>query len=349
MRRCHDCEMADIDVEALIDRYCHILAPLFERSGDPFDYVLALLRATGFEGAGWDTLPESFRMLDDLQLLTMAELPTEHFREPKHTGLRLSLLEYCHLVEMDAPYDIIANLCRVRLGMPASHCPFATEAKVKPQNAGVKKSRKPAKRLGPADKISQIISLTNRAGIPAIGAAFNDFYRAGIRNAISHSDYILYNEEFRMRSQSIPADDGARSRTSIVKFDRLHELISYARAFYLAFIRVEKGARLALGAYKGRSLKYDERYKGILEILADDVGFLCGAIIHWPNGSESSYIRTANGSKPMNILPIDAILEPTVGEVYSPHDQFSPLLKPGQLPSYTPLNASNEPLHWHEE
>lgn len=340
--------MTEIDLEPLIDRYCRVLFPLFQCTGDAFDYVLALLRATGHEGAGWDTLPESLRMLDDLQSLALAELPIEYFWEPEHTRLRLSLLEYCHLVEMDAPYDIIANLCRVKLGMPASKRPFVINPGRKQQCASAKKSMRPAKQLHPAQKIEAIKSLTKRAGLPDIGAAFDDFYRAGIRNGLSHSDYIIHGDELRMRNQTIRAEDGTQAQTSVVKLDRLKELTNCARAFYLAFTRVEKGARLAVGQNTGKAYKYDDDYKGILEILADDEGFLCGAAIHWPNGTESSYLRTPNGSKPMNIIPLDGGLETFVGQKHSPHDAFSPLLQPGQLPNYTPLSGSNKLLQWHE-
>ena len=77
-------------------------APLFQANGDRFDFILALLRASGHENAGWDTLSESFKVLDDLNHLASAELPPDYFKEPDITRLRLQLLQYCHLVEMSA-------------------------------------------------------------------------------------------------------------------------------------------------------------------------------------------------------------------------------------------------------
>jgi hypothetical protein len=338
-------QMADFDFEPTIEAYCEKLAPLFQCTGDRFDFVLALLRATGHEKAGWDTLPESWKVLDDLHFLASAELPSEYFGQPELTRLRLRLLEYCHLVEMDAPYEIIANLCRVKLGMPPSHFPFSTKSSQRRQNTASPRKR-PAKALHPADKISAIKALTRKVGLANIGTAFDDFYRAGIRNAISHSDYIIHGDEFRMRNQTIPSEDGTRQRTSVVQLARLEELINIARAFFLAFVRVEKGARLSIGQNKGRGFAYDLRYKGILEIVVDEEEYLCGAVIHWPNGIESSYLRTGEGSRPLNLLPLDGKLEAFVGTQHSPHDPFSPLLKPGDLPRYTPLRDHSDPLNW---
>lgn len=339
--------MDEVDLEPMIVKYCEILAPLFQCEGDRFDFILALLRAAAHEGAGWDTLKESFQMLDDLQVLALAELPHEHFAQPEFTRLRLSLLEYCHLVEMDAPYEILANLCRVRLGLAVSYAPFVANTRRRNRSSRRQKSATgKMKRLHPKQKIDSLKSLTQQVGLPAIGSAFDDFYRAGLRNAIAHSDYIIFGDEFRMRGQTIPADDRARQPTCVVKLPRLHDLINHARAFYRAFVRVEKGALLSVGKNSGRGLRYDDLYKGLLEVLVDSDGYLCGGVIHWPNGTESSYERTSHGSKPLNILPLSGCFETFVGEKHTPHDPFSPLLKPGEAPKYSPLKSTGEGLTW---
>ncbi len=281
------------DFEQSIVTYCHRLAPIFQPTADRFDYVLALLRASGHENAGWDTLSESFKVLDDLNNLASADLPTDYFREPEITRLRLRLFEYSHLVEMSAPYEIITNLLRVKLGRAVSLTPFAAEPKRTRPKTKKQKSTSRKSQISPSTKIDVIKSLSKEAGLPEIGAAFDDFYRAGIRNSISHSDYIIHGDEFRMRGQTIPDELDPRLTTSVIKLDRLQQLIDQAGAFYRAFVRVEKGARLSAGANKQRGFPYDPTYRGILEVLADDENYLCGAVIHWPNGHESSYERSA--------------------------------------------------------
>ena len=39
--------MDETEFEKVIDDYCQLLSPLFDGRGDPFDYVLALLRTSG--------------------------------------------------------------------------------------------------------------------------------------------------------------------------------------------------------------------------------------------------------------------------------------------------------------
>jgi hypothetical protein len=340
--------ISESDFEQLIDGYCRILAPIFQPTGDRFDYLLALLRASGHENAGWDTLSESFKVLDDLNNLASAELPADYFKEPQVTQLRLRLFEYSHLVEMSAPYEIIANLLRVKLGRAVSLIPFTTSSK--PNSPTSKKTTSTSKQRPtyPSTKINTIKSLATEAGLPDIGAAFDNFYRAGIRNSISHSDYIIHGNEFRMRGQTISDELDPRVTTSVITIERLQQLIDQANAFYLAFVRVEKGARLNAGANKQRGFPYDKTYKGILEVLVDDEDYLCGAVIHWPNGQESYFERTAAGSRSMNLMPLDGNFETFVGHIHSPHDPFSPLLRPGESPRYTNLRGISESLDWNE-
>ena len=333
------------EFESLIDRYCGILAPLFYLRGDRFDHIIAILRATAYENAGWDALKESFRILDELYYLASAELDSEYFSEPDVTRLRLGLLEYCHLVEMNAPYEIIANLCGVHLGMPVRFNPFeSSSGKKKARKARPKSSKPPT----PTQKIQQIKLLTTKIGLPDVGAAFDDFYRSGIRNSVSHSDFIIFGDEFRMRGQTVLSEDTPPVKTSVIRISRLYELLNNARAFYRAFVRVEKGARLEIGKHKGKGFRYDSNYKGILEILADEQGYLCGAVIHWPNSTESSYQRTPAGSRPLNLIPLDGNYETFVGSTYAEHDEFSPLVKLGEPPTYSPLKSSGQPLKWSE-
>jgi hypothetical protein len=151
-----------------------------------------------------------------------------------------------------------------------------------------------------------------------------------------------------MRNQSIPRENGELGKTSIIELSRVRELVRNARAFHLAFVRVEKGARLGFNRLIATTHKYDLECKGILEYLLDDEGYLCGAVIHWPNGLETSYRRTPDGSKPMNLFPLDEGLGIMDGGRYAPHDPFSPLLRPGMPPRYTGLVGSGAPLEWSE-
>lgn len=89
-----------------------------------FEFVCVLVRPAGIQGPEWDPWYESQAMLGDLNNLAERDLPAALFREPERTRVRLSLLSYCHVTEMDLPYVLVANLLRVRLGKKYAINPF---------------------------------------------------------------------------------------------------------------------------------------------------------------------------------------------------------------------------------
>ena len=90
--------------------YEGVLAPIFSPKGvNTFEYACALLRVGGMEDAGWDPLQESIELFQDLITLSesLSQLPETQFTDPEKTGLRLALISYAHLTEMDAPYHLL--------------------------------------------------------------------------------------------------------------------------------------------------------------------------------------------------------------------------------------------------
>jgi hypothetical protein len=139
---------------------------------------------------GWDPYLESRAVLDDLYALAKLNLPKDKFSDPNLTGCRLALLFYNHIVEMDAPYEVLANLLRFRLGKGYSPNPwydFLTESE---------KKRFRRSGLFPPQKIKILKVLSAEAGLDATGAIFDEFYRANLRNAVSHSDFIFTDDGF---------------------------------------------------------------------------------------------------------------------------------------------------------
>ena len=102
------------------DGYIDLLEPLFfpadPTSNDIIRYFAALLRVLGMEDKGWDPYAESRATLEDLNGFFKVEMPKKWFRKPDETHWRLGLLLYTHIVEMDAPYEVMLNLLRFRIG-----------------------------------------------------------------------------------------------------------------------------------------------------------------------------------------------------------------------------------------
>jgi hypothetical protein len=101
------------------DHYIERLKPIFLRrdpiSKDIIRYFASLLRVLGMEDCGWDPYAESRAVLNDINGFFKVELPPAHFKEPDKTPRRLGLLLYSHVVEMDAPYEVLTNLLRFQL------------------------------------------------------------------------------------------------------------------------------------------------------------------------------------------------------------------------------------------
>jgi hypothetical protein len=335
--------MVATDPEAIFaghrERFIEMLRPLFlpadPISHDIVRYFASLLRVLGMEDRGWDPYAESRSILNDLNTLMTVELPANKFTEPEATIWRLGLLLYSHVVEMDAPYEVIVNLLRFRLGRgysPNPYFDFLTE-----------KQRKGFKRSGirTGQKIEIIQSLSREAGL-LVGDLYLEFYDNRLRNAVQHSDFIL-------------TDSGLRSRNGIsgidafeISYEELNALITKAKAFIAAYFQVELLARQVWGTRKGEAIPYDPLYKGLLEILVDENDLLCGFAVHWPNNSQSTYRRTADGVEMVNCsLDVKlATISLFVDRYAIQPGTFSPLVEFDSAPLYTPLDKSTARPSW---
>lgn len=331
--------MTEEEIEAVRDRYTDALKPLFlpddPVSNDIVKYFAALLRIVGMEDRGWDPYSESRAILEDLNAILQMELPEESFPDAGLTHWRMGLLFYSHIVEMDAPYEVITNLLRFRLGKGYSPNPyymFLDEKEKKNRRRGA---------LSPKRKIEIIRSLATEADLP-VAEIFDDFYNNKLRNAISHSDYILTDDDFRCRSGT-----GAVGAFSI-PLQELDETITKAKLFISTFFGIEAAARQCWGGKKHQAIPYDPVYKGLMEVLVDSDGLMCGFKIHWPNNSESVYRRTEAGIEMTNCM-LDfkhATIEFMVDLYARDPDEFSPLVEKGTSPKYTPLEGTGQVPTW---
>ena len=140
------------------------------------------------EDKGWDPYLESRGILEDLNAILQSDYSDEIFPDKDFTMWRMGLLMYSHIVEMDAPYEVITNLLRFRLGKGYSPNPFYMFLN--------NKDKRQFKHSGiyPHKKIKIIKMLSEEAGI-SFGDIF-EFYDSKLRNAISHSDYVLTDKQF---------------------------------------------------------------------------------------------------------------------------------------------------------
>ncbi len=335
------------DEQVDFNRFVQVLSPIFTPQGvNTFAYACSLLRVGGMQDAGWDALLESQEILDDIIALTQLELPGESFKNPEKTRWRLALISYAHLTEIDAPYHILANLLRIRSSMTYVLNPFdaisARKRKKKEKFSFLDRPPPPSPKL----KIKEIKQLAERAGFPGVGNVFDDFYFPTLRHAIDHSDYILYENEFRMPNSYILSENKS-VLTSTLSLERLGTIISRAYTFYSAVFTLEKRARAGFAPIKGKCFPFDHQLKGLIEFLIDNEGLLCGFKVHWPNNHDSIYRRLQTGCDAINIsYGAGGIVNFDVGEYFREHDPFSRLVPLGGQPEYTPAEGSTTSPQW---
>src|ERR1700680_2342173 len=158
--------------------YAATLRLLFDRakSVDEFEYASTLVNLRGLEGPGWNPQRESTTLVSEMFSIQATPLHP-------HTRLRLLLFVYCHILEMDVTYHIVANMLRTMLGDRYSLVPFVHQ--------------KTGNRMRYfSDKLKVIENLSKQASMPEVYAMFPSFVEPAIRNAFFHSNYTLYENEF---------------------------------------------------------------------------------------------------------------------------------------------------------
>jgi hypothetical protein len=329
-------DAGEIKREAVRDRYVPLMAPLFfpdePTEPDIIQLFASLLRVEGMEDKGWDPYAESRNVLNDLNALMQLEFPAKVFKDGALTAWRLGLLFYSHIVEMSAPYEVLTNLLRFRLGKgyhPNPYYAFLTEN-------GRKRYRPSG--LFPKQKIEIIQTLSKESGLE-FGGIFDEFYRNDFRNAIAHSDFIFTDIGFRCRN-------GYGNNAFELSYEQVDDLITRAKVFIGTFFGLEREARRLWGEKAGMGIAYDPIMKGVMEVLVDADNLMNGFKVHWPNGSESVYRRTENGIVMDNcMLALDHnTLSLFVGLYAQRRSAFSPLAEEGTVPNYTPLENGETPI-----
>jgi hypothetical protein len=333
-----------------VESHVETLRPVFIPSpAVSLDFLSALLRVSGWQDEGWDALYESRAMLDDLHRLVSVDLPKDKFPDVAKTRWRLALLFYAHLTEMSAPYEVIANLLRVRAGHSYVADPFGhLRRQIGKKNPDQLPVFTEFKEPSPRQKIEELERLAEVAGCQEAIATFSRFYFADIRNAISHSDFAIAGNEFRMLSAPYRNDRRFTRSSHVVPLDELHRIICDCSSFYSAFFRLEKWMRYEIGKHADTAFPFDRELKGLLEILTDDDGLLTGISVHWPNGRLSTFRRKRDGACEITncMFDEDGRLSFMVGEYFRDHAPFSRLVRAGTEPTYAPFEKINGPVIW---
>lgn len=305
-----------------------------------------LVRAAGVKDTGWDSYNESLALLDDLNHLRQLTLPTETFPFPEQTRARIALISYSHVVEMGFPYELLANLLRLRVGLkysinPLSHLDRPVEKNVN----GVRVVQKliPA---SPGKKIKEIEELSTKAGLPEVGTALRSIYNPTIRNAVYHSDYAIHDNSMRILSGGF-LSKRTGLYTRLIPFEELAEITNGAFEFHSALLALWKRSRNTFTDFRERFLPYDHHYKGILEFTFE-ADTLTGFRTYWPNETVGVCYRALNGqSYAQNIsFNSDGSINFMAGFLASKPGSFSPCVEAGNEPLYAVVPGTEKRPYW---
>jgi len=257
------------------------LSDLFEKAfrSAPFDMLCTLLRVKGLEDEKWDPFEESLDSFNDYKWIIEESKRARGDRCVR----RIELLVYCQMIEMSALHEMLANLLRCVSGKPYVISPFSHLKRRKkkeifkwiPPSATVKfRKLKELARIAKDDKLPIYID-----------SLFND----KVRNAFSHSDYILTDSEFRYTEGGLPGS---------IALSDLDATLNSCFIFYGTFMNVYRKWRFAFSKLK-RFHKLPD-YE-VLEILSDDEDGVYGFHIHFSNGSKTTFIRRCSGTQAINM------------------------------------------------
>jgi len=219
------------------------LKELFDKArvADEFEFCCTLLRMRGCQDAGWDPLIESEHLIN--QTLTLVNSPVDElFRR------RLMLFLYCHLCEMDEMYRIVANMVRVSQGER-----YHLDA----VNTGGKLPKGWDRLYDCMGDALRVARLARSAGFDAVGELFETAMIRQVRNGFFHSQYALFNEDFRLTNVSPLSGKGPTigyvdeagapyfMQTSIIPFEWLVPRIQLAVNTVLTVMNLVGESRLS--------------------------------------------------------------------------------------------------------
>lgn len=263
-----------------IKEYNEYLNELFWKAykNNAFGSICSLLRVGGNSNANWDPFEESQKAFDDFnRLLELSKKEQNMF-----CSLRIGLLIYCQALEMTATHEILANLLRCIGKSYYIYDPFDELIKRKKNLNYIPPSAK--------SKFDLIKKLANTCGETKLSNYIDSFFNDKIRNAFSHSDYILTESGFRY-TEGEPAQE--------ISIAVIEETLNNCFNFYSSFLSLHKIWLKKLGKLK-RYHKWPN-YE-VLELISNEEMGLYGFHVHFLNGSKSTYQRLPSGVNALNLF-----------------------------------------------
>jgi hypothetical protein len=230
------------------------LGRLFQaaRARDELAFLFAILGInSGMEEAGWQPIGETQAFVQDLLGLINGPLH-------QHAKVRVALLLYCHIVEANFINHCLYNLL---LTVEGQQPPKVFSFLDKYRN-GVPPSV--------SAKIDEIKAKAIAQQFLDINAIFDQIVRPEIRDAFFHSDYILFENELRLRYRG--------SQYARIRLPEVMELVQKTTDWFNLFMGLVAASRRSFP--KGHRITGRKSPSGhdlgSVEVLLDERGFATG-------------------------------------------------------------------------
>lgn len=269
--------LRELQEQELVDALSELFWAAFRAA--PFEVLCAVLRVSGMQDADWDPFEESKEAFEDFNGL----LRLEEEKLSSAGRWRIGLLMYCQAVEMTAPQEFLANLLRVLSGEKYHMKPFGS--------LGRSNKKKPFSWVPPSApvKYRELKRLAGEARQTFLSDYIDQFFNEDIRNAFSHSDYVLSGEYFRWTESGLAQQ---------VSLDTVNLLSRNCFRFFSAVLWLHDRVLTDL-----KTLPRYHKWPNyeVLELLSD-AERLHGFSVHFSNGAKATYSRTAQGVICTNVL-----------------------------------------------
>jgi hypothetical protein len=190
---------------------------------------------------------------------------------------------YCQAIEMNSVHKIVANLLRVCAGKNYVMSPLG--------HLGRSKKKEMSSFVPPSAKVKyrELKDMATRAGETELPPLIDSFFDDRIRNAFSHSDYVLTDQHFRF------SDGGLMQQIPVAELD---QRVSACFEFFGAFQGLHRSWLIQLSSLP-RYHKWPN-YE-VLEVLSNDTDGVFGFSVHFSNGSKATYTRRPSGIQAINV------------------------------------------------
>ena len=245
----------------------------------PFDAVCTLLRVAGLQDAGWDPFEESEAAFKDYNW----HLKAKSSELSDKSQWRIGLLMYCQACEMSAIHQMLANLLRILINQPYHLNPLGSLGR-----SNKKRLFKwyPPSARAKWHKLREMATAANRQNLVSL---IDNVYDDRVRNAFSHSDYVITTDTFRWTEGGLGGE---------VSLENLNNLVANAFSFTGIFMGI-RDRWLTLAATMPRYHRWPNHE--VLELLKSD-GKLVGFRVHFSNGNSARFQRSPAGVDLMNVV-----------------------------------------------